>query len=247
MGARLITAALLLTLGATSVRAEPLRIAVAGNFLPVLERLAPDFEADHGHRLRLSSASTGRLYAQIRQGAPFDVFLAADVTRPERLEQDGLAVPGTRRSYARGRLALWAPDAVPGEDPFERLAGTPRPSLAIANPRLAPFGAAAEATLRKAGLWSRYEHEVLRGESIAQAFHFVATGNADLGLVALSQLRLSATHTAGSWRAVPAEDHPPIEQQAVLLRDTQTGRAFLAWLLSERVQDRLRTFGYDPP
>jgi molybdate transport system substrate-binding protein len=240
-------AGLLLGLVGTPTQAETLRLAVAGNFQPTLERLAPDFQDGYGHRLELSSGATGKLYAQIRQGAPFDAFLAADAARPERLEAEGLAVAGTRVTYARGRLVLWAPAASAGEDPFRILHAIPPPQLALANPRLAPYGAAAEAFLRDAGLWSALERRAVRGEGIAQAFHFVATGNADLGLVALSQVRGSAEPLAGEWRVVPADRHSPIEQQAVLLRDSAAGREFLAWLTSEAVRDRLTAFGYDAP
>lgn len=237
----------LLALLAAPARADSVRVAVAGNFLPALERLAPDFEAQQGHRLSLSAGSTGKLYAQIRQGAPFDVFLAADARRPRRLEADGLTVPGTRVTYARGRLVLWAPQAAPGEDLVRRLQAVPRPRVALANPRLAPYGAAAEAWLRDRELWEGLSVRAVRGESVAQAWQFVASGNADLGLVALSQLRLASATVTGQWLLLPSREHPPIEQQAVLLRDIRAGRELLAWLLSPGVQERLRTFGYDPP
>jgi molybdate transport system substrate-binding protein len=229
------------------VDAAELRVAVAGNFVPALETLAADFEAAQGHRLRPIPGSTGKLYAQVVQGAPFDVFLAADADRPARLEAAGLGVAGTRVTYAIGRLALWAPDAEHPEQALQQLNGTPTPRVALANPRHAPYGTAAEAFLRGEGLWEKLGERLVRGENVAQAHHFVASGNAELGLVALPQLRLQGDRTTGAVWVVPADRHPSIEQQALLIRESPAGRSFLAWLLSEPVQARLREFGYDSP
>lgn len=227
--------------------ADELAVAVAGNFLPALEGLSPAFERATGHRLRISAGSTGKLYAQIRQGAPYDVFLAADRARPERLEAEALTVSGTRFTYAVGQLVLWAPEALPPETLPTLLRSEPPPRLAIANPRLAPYGAAAEAWLRREGLWTRLAPRAVRGESVAQAFHFVASGNAPLGLVARSQwLSLDPSRRGAAW-GLPADAHPPIEQQAVLLRDVPAGRAFLDWLGSAPVRARLEDFGYRSP
>ncbi len=236
----------LLALAPTLPAAE-LRVAVAGNFAPVLERLAPGFEQGSGHTLRPSSGSTGRLYAQIVQGAPFDLFLAADAARPAQLESRGLVVPGTRTTYALGRLALWSPAADDVDALLARLQAQPPPRLAIANPRLAPYGAAARAWLVNEGHWAALGPGAVRGENIAQAFHFVASGNAELGLVALPQLRLFHEQTPGIAWTVPATLHPPIEQQAVLLRDSEAARALLGWLLTDTTQAQLRALGYDSP
>jgi molybdate transport system substrate-binding protein len=231
---------------ASSARAEPLRIAVAGNFTPVLERLAPAFEASTGHDLALSSGSTGKLYAQIRQGAPFDVFLAADAERPEALEREGLGVPGSRVTYAIGKLVLWAPGGLPSPDLASLLNATPPPRVALANPRVAPFGVAAEAWLRQQGAWDNIGPTAVRGENVAQAFQFTASGNADLGLVALGQLR-SLASVPGDFRLLPASSHPVIEQQAVLLRESPAGRDFMAWLTSDETRRQLVDLGYDSP
>lgn len=235
-----------LLLGTSPAGAEPLRLAVAGNFVPALEQLLPDFEREHEQAIVLSSGSTGKLYAQIRQGAPFDVFLAADRARPEALEREHRTVAGTRRTYAVGRLALWAPRADPRENLVERLRANPPPRLAIANPRVAPFGAAAKSWLREIGVWEQVARNAVRGENVAQTFHFVASGNAELGLVALGQLR-SLSEVPGTFLVVPADGHEPIHQQGVLLKDTPTARAFLNWLTSSDVQDRLHDLGYDSP
>ncbi len=234
-------------LAAGPVGAAELRVAVAGNFVPALDALAGDFETVHGHRLRRIPGSTGKLYAQIVQGAPFDVFLAADADRPARLESAGLGVADTRVTYAVGRLALWAPGADDPAQALQRLSSLPPPRVALANPRHAPYGAAAEAFLRGEELWETIGDRLVRGENVAQAHHFVASGNAELGLVALPQLRLQGDGTAGAAWVVPADRHPPIEQQALLLRDSPAGRSFLAWLQSAPVQARLREFGYDSP
>ena len=239
-------ALLLLMCTACIARAEVLRVAVAGNFTPTLELLAPDFENSTGHELTLSSGSTGKLYAQIRQGAPFDAFLAADVERPEALEREGGVVPGSRVTYAVGKLVLWAPGGLTSPDLASVLNASPPPRVALANPRVAPFGAAAEAWLRRQGAWERVGPTAVRGENVAQAFHFTASGNADLGLVALGQLRTLAS-VPGDVRVLPAGSYPVIEQQAVLLRDSPAGRDFMTWLTSDETRRRLADLGYDSP
>lgn len=226
------------------VLAGEVRVAVASNFAPALERLAPAFTERTGHRLQVSSGSTGKLYAQLRRGAPFDVFLAADRARPERLEREGRIVPGSRFTYARGVLVLWSPvtplpETVEAGLRDERLA-----PLALANPALAPYGRAARQTLERLGLWREREPSLVRGENIAQTYQFVATGHAPLGLVALSQYR---QRPRGEMRPVPTELHEPVEQQGVLLRDTPEARALLEFLQSEPARERLRELGYEMP
>jgi len=239
--------ALLAVLGAVRAEAGSLRIAVASNFAAPIRVLASRFEAESGHTVTLSFGSTGKHYAQIRHGAPFDAFFAADSERPARLEREARIVPGSRFTYAVGRLALWSPQ--PGyvdstgrvleEGAFHR--------LAIANPRLAPYGAAAREVLEALGLWQRLSGRMVRGENIGQTFHFVRSGSAELGFVAYAQIRQPDRPVTGSWWRVPAELHTPIEQQVVLLHDTPTGRAFLAFVKSETAQALIRAFGYDLP
>lgn len=226
--------------------AGEVRLAIAANFHDTAEHLAAQFEGTTGHSTRISYGSTGKLYAQIRHGAPFDAFLAADQARPQRVEQDGLGVPGSRFTYAVGKLVLWSPDPAAFADPEGYLRSGGFRHLAIANPRTAPYGLAARQTLEHLGLWATLENRLVRGESIAQAFQFVATGNASAGFVALAQTR--DDHDSGALWEVPATHHEPIAQQAVLLergRNNEAARAWLDFLRSREAQDIIRQYGYD--
>lgn len=226
--------------------AGEVRLAIAANFHDTAEHLATRFEETTGHSTRISYGSTGKLYAQIRHGAPFDAFLAADQARPQRVEQDGLAVPGSRFTYAVGKLVLWSPDPAAFTDPAAYLRSGKFRRLAIANPRTAPYGLAARQTLEHLGLWANLENRLVRGESISQAFQFVATGNASAGFVALAQTR--DDHDGGAFWEVPASHHEPIAQQAVLLergRNNEAARAWLDFLRSREAQDIIRQYGYD--
>jgi len=225
--------------------ADEVHVAVATNFAKTARALADAFSAETGHRVVLSAGSTGKLYAQIIHGAPFEVFLAADAERPQRLEAEGRAVAGSRFPYARGRLVLWSPDAgrIAGED---ALLGDDFRFLAIANPDLAPYGAAARDLLEQLGLWDGLQRRLVRGEDIGHAFQFVATGNAELGLVALSQV----SGRGGSQWIVPPDRYAPIEQQAVLLepgRDNGAARAFLDFLRSDPARAQIDRAGYGVP
>ena len=230
---------------AAPLAADTLRVAVASNFVPVARELARGFERMSGHRVVLAPGSTGKHAAQILHGAPFDVFLAADRARPRRLEQAGVALPGTRFTYARGRLALWSPRpdlAARGEAALRRLGNN---RLAIANPRLAPYGRAARQALRRLGLWRALQPALVRGENIAQAFQFVNSGNADLGLVAWSQLKAPGVRGRGSHWLLPAALYDPIEQQAVQLRRGEAAAAFLRYLRSPAARALIRQAGYE--
>jgi molybdate transport system substrate-binding protein len=241
--------ALLLAL-LSPVAAHPgeVHVAVAQNFAGTLQELSRSFSAATGHSVVPSAASTGKLYAQIENGAPFEVFLSADSERPRLLEERGLAVGGSRFSYALGRLVLWSaqPDLV---DPAGAvLDQTGWRHLAIANPKLAPYGAAAREALIKQGLWDRVQDRLVQGEDIAQAFQFVATGNAELGFVALAQL--AGADRGGSRWLVPESLHAPIEQQAVLLaraKDDTAARAFLDFLRAPEARARIAQAGYAVP
>ncbi len=222
-------------------------MAVASNFADTLERLAAAFESSSGHRVLASAGSTGKLYAQITNGAPFEVFLAADTLRPRLLEQRGAAVAGSRMTYAVGRLVLWSAqtDLVDGRG---AILGTGQfRHLALANPDTAPYGAAARQVLEHMNLWRDLSPRLVRGENITQAFHFVATGNAELGFVALSQTsRLDAANRGSGW-LVPAELHAPIEQQVVLLeagRDNPAALQFLDFLRTPAACAVIRRAGY---
>ena len=229
--------------------AETLRVAVAANFAAPMQKIASRFEQNSGHRLLLSLGSTGKLYAQIRNGAPFDMLLAADDKVPAMLEEDGNGVPDTRFTYAIGTLVLWSArngyvddrGAVLGQRSFKH--------LALANPKTAPYGAAAHATLKHLGLDETLRARLVQGENIAQTHQFIASGNAELGFVALSQvIDGKGVISKGSAWVVPAEFHPPILQDAVLLaraKDSEAARELLAYLKSEDALSIIEAYGYN--
>lgn len=239
---------LLAVLSSAPVSARETLVAVAANFSEPAAALEERFEADSGDTLTLVIGSTGKLYAQIVNGAPFDAFLAADSERPLLLEEAGRAVAGSRFTYALGRLALWSPDpnrvatdgaATLGEGTF-RL-------LAIANPRLAPYGSAAVQTLETLGLSAALRGKLVMGENVGQAYAMVATGNAELGFVAVSQVLGLPSGAAGSRWDVPADMHPPIRQDAALLArgaDKGVAAEFLRFLHSAEARRIIRGFGY---
>jgi molybdate transport system substrate-binding protein len=220
-------------------------VAVASNFADPVRLIAQQFEAKTRHRVVLSFGSTGKHYAQITNGAPFDVFLAADDERPKRLEQDSLAVAGSRFTYAVGRLVLWSQKVNYIDSTGSRLAAGDFRHLAIANPRLAPYGRAAVESLEALGLWKQLRELIVRGENINQTFQFVKSGNAELGFVACSQVIHPDRSPGGSFWIVPQELYAPIEQQAVLLKDNPSARGFLEYLRSEPAREIIRTYGYD--
>lgn len=229
----------------TPARADDVRVAVAANFAPVVAQLTAPFAEATGHRLLISGGSSGKLYAQIAQGAPFDVLLSADAERPRRLEAQGLAVAGSRFTYARGRLVLWSPKPGVVDDRGEVLQRGEFKRLALANPRIAPYGAAAQDVLQALGLWEALRARFVQGEDIGQAFQFVHTGNAELGFVAWAQVK--AQGQTGSFWLVPETLHRPIEQQAVLLTragDSQAAQAFLDFLRSKPAREIIARAGY---
>ena len=225
--------------------AQDVQLAVAANFAGTAKRLGEQFTRASGHRLAVSSGSTGKFYAQIRNGAPFDVLLSADDETPQRLEKEELAVAGSRFTYAIGKLVLWSPQAGLVDDQGDVLRRAPFKRLAIANPRLAPYGAAAQATMEKLGVWDALQPRLVQGENIAQTFQFVSTGNAELGFVALSQIHEGK---AGSSWIVPATLYTPLRQDAVLLIRAErnaAARQFLEHLRSPAARDLIRSHGYD--
>lgn len=241
----LFLSALVLALPAAGAE---VRVAVASNFTAPMQKIAQAFEQETGHRAVLAFGSTGSFHAQVRNGAPFQVLLSADDETPMKLEKDGLAVPGSRFTYAIGRLALWS--AQPGlvDDRGEVLRSDRYQRLAIANPRLAPYGAAAVEALGKLGLLAHAQPRFVQGENIAQAYQFVATGNAPLGFVALSQVQAGGRITQGSAWVVPANLHAAIRQDAVLLlpgRSQPAAAALLAFLQGEKARAIIRAHGYE--
>lgn len=245
--AALLLAVTWLGLGGDPVRADELQVAVASNFAAALEELATVFEAESGHVLHLSAGSTGKHYAQILHGAPYDLFFAADEGRPRRLEEEGRIVYGSRVAYAVGRLVLWSPREGLVDSVGSVLEDGDFRHLAIANPRLAPYGVAARELLEARGLWEILQPRLVRGENIAQAHHFVRSGNAELGLLAWSQVQRAAGPIEGSWWLVPVELHAPIEQHAVRLTDGAAGRDFLEFVRGEKARAIIRSHGYEIP
>ena len=226
--------------------AKEQRIAVASNFLLPLKELSRKFKESTGHKVVVISGSTGKLYAQIKQGAPFDILLAADSLRPELLEKEGIGVPGSRFTYAVGRLVLWSKNSkLPLKNDLQVLNHKNFRYLAIANPKTAPYGKAAEQVLRKKGFWEQIQNRLVRGENISQTFQFVMTGNADIGFIALSQLRKNRGR-GFSW-IIPQEWHDPIRQQCILLKRAKTNKAarkFLNFIKSNRIQKQIQSYGY---
>jgi len=235
---------------ALHVRAAEVHVAVAANFTAPMQKIAQAFEQDTGHRAVLSFGSTGNLYAQIKNGAPFQILLAADEETPLKLEKEGLAPAGSRFTYATGKLVLWSkqPDLV--DDKGEVLKSGKFQRIALANPKLAPYGAAALETLSKLGLLQDLQPRFVQGDNIAQTYQFVATENAPLGFVALSQVMVDGKLTQGSAWPVPASLHAPIAQGAVLLSSGSSNPAALAlmrFLRSDRAKALIRAYGYDCP
>lgn len=240
---------LLSLLFAAPVSAEMVSVGVASNFNHTAREIAEAFEAETGHVVRISPSSSGKLLAQIANGAPFDVFLSADAERPKRLESMGLTVPGSRKTYAVGRLVLWSPDArYEGKDCVKELRDGNFSRIAIANPRTAPYGLAAEQVLKEFGLDSSDLHgRIAFGENIAQSLQFTASGSASIGLIAASQLKLPNVPPATCHWEVPPEMHMPIEQQVVLLKrgaENDAARAFVAFLHGSVARNIIRSDGY---
>jgi molybdate transport system substrate-binding protein len=227
--------------------AQEIRVAVASNFAGAMKKLVEDFEAHSDHSVTLSFGSTGKHFAQIKNGAPFHAFFAADIHRPQILEQEGIAVAGSRFTYAVGKLVLWSPRAGYVDASASILERGDFRFLAIANPTLAPYGKAAEEVLLARGLWSGLAGRLVRGENISQAFQFVRSGNAELGFVAYSQVQRPDRSIEGSYWEVPQGLYTPIAQQVVLLRENEAARAFLLFVRSPQASNIIRAHGYDTP
>lgn len=244
---RPILLSLCLCLWAVAPVQAQVHVAVASNFLAPMRALAEEFRAATGQPVVISAGSTGKLYAQIVNGAPYDLFYAASEREPARLEQEGRTVAGCRYTYAVGILALWAPSGVADEqDPRQALA-TSSGRLALANPKVAPYGAAAEAVLIRWGLRDEFNSRIIRGENVAQAYQFAATGNAQFAFIALAQLVVGADEPPGRYWAIAEHNHAPIRQQAVMLQRAEgnaDARAFWDYLQSEAARERITRFGY---
>ncbi len=243
-------AALLLGTAASSADAGEINAAVAANFTAPVQQIVALFQKESGDTVKLSFGSSGQFYSQIKEGAPFDVFLSADEKTPKLLEQEGLAVANSDFVYAIGKLVVWS--AKPGfvDNQGTVLSKGGYNKLAYADPKLAPYGLAAQETLQKMNLWDKVQGKLVTGESIAQTYQYAATGNADLAFIALSQISKGGKVTEGSWWIVPPQMYNPIRQSAVLLagaKDKAAARSFLDFLKSKEAAAIIRSFGYELP
>ena len=235
-----------------TAKAEEVTVAVAANFAAPMQKIAQAFEQDTGHKALLAFGATGKFYAQIKNGAPFAVLLSADDETPARLEKEGVAVAGTRFTYAIGRLALWSKNPSLVDDKGQVLlsntaAKNSFKKLAIADPKLAPYGAAAMEVIERMGVIAKVTPKLVQGDSIGQAFQFVMTENAELGFVALSQISIDGRITQGSAWVVPQNLYTPLKQDAVLLplgKNSAAALALMKYMRTDRAQDIIRSHGY---
>ena len=233
---------------AGALHAAETQVAVAANFAEPVRAIAQVLHKTTGHTLKITLGSTGRLYAQIRNGAPFDVLLAADTRAPEQLEADGLAQPGSRFTYATGKLVLWSANAAKVDGQGAVLKGDGFRKLAIANPKTAPYGAASVEAIDKLGLTAALTPKLVQGESIGQTYNFAVTGNAEIAFVALSQVLEGGRLKGGSMWVVPQNLYAPIRQDAVLLKtgaNNEAAKALMKRLQSSDIKTLIRSYGYD--
>lgn len=245
-----LTLSLLLSglLLACAAYADEVQVAVAANFTAPMQQIAAEFEKDTGHKAVLSFGATGKFFAQISNGAPFDVLLSADDKTPAKLEKEFLAAPHTRFTYAIGKLVLWSAKEGYVDAKGEVLKTGEFKHLALANPKTAPYGAAAITSMKKLGVLKNVEPRFVQGENIAQSYQFVATGNAELGFVALSQVYKDGKITSGSAWIVPASLHEPIRQNAVVLargRNNRAAAALTDYLKTNKARAIIKSYGYE--
>ena len=232
--------------------ADEIKIAVASNFYPTMKELVTHFESitpnsDTTNNIVLISGSSGKHYAQILNGAPFDLFFSADKLRPNMLEKEEVFNNQSRFTYALGKLALWSPFNEYVDSDGQVLYNDDFRFLAIANPKIAPYGVASKETLTSMNLWQDMEEKLVRGENIAQTFQFAKSGNAKLGFVSYSQILSLNSSSEGSYWLVPQIMYQPIEQQAILLNDSSLGKDFLSFIKSDEALDIIKRNGYDLP
>ena len=241
---------LLCGLMSAPVSAGEVSVAVASDFVAPMEYLVPLFQRESGHTVKVNPGASGKLYAQIKGGASFDVFLSADEEMPRLLMVDGLAVGGSRFVYATGRLVLWSDQPGFVDDKGAVLNRGNFNMLAIANPRFSPYGVAAKETLTKLTMWNSIQEKLTKGEDVTRTYQLAATEKADLAFIPSSLVMRDGKVTAGSWWLVPSDLHKPILQSAVLLsgaKDQAAAKAFLAFLKSESARAVMRGFGYEMP
>lgn len=235
-------------MAASLANAGEVQVAVAANFTAPMKLIAAEFEKSTGHKAQLSFGGTGKFYAQIKNGAPFEVLLAADDETPLRLEQEGLGEKGSRFTYAIGKLLLWSADPAFVDTKGEVLKKGQYRHLAMANPKLAPYGAAAQETLTRLGIYNSVEAKLVQGENIAQTYQFIKSGNAELGFVALSQVYEAGKLKEGSGWIIPANLYTPIRQDAVILTKGKGNPAaveLIKFMKTTEAQAVIKSFGYD--
>jgi len=235
----------------TQIAADEIKVAVASNFYPAMKEIVSQYELKQSqsfenHNIVLISGSSGKHYAQILNGAPFDIFFSADKVRPILLEKKGISEIGSRFTYALGKLVLWSSlDGFVEKD--ERLYINDSRFLAIANPRIAPYGFASREALISLNLWEDLQSKLVRGENIAQTFQFINSGNAKLGFISYSQLMNPSYPVAGSFWEVPQTLYTPIEQQVVMLKKSSLAKDFLSFIESDESLNIISKYGYDLP
>lgn len=240
-------ASLIAVFTSSGALADEVQVAVAANFTAPIQAIAADFEKDTGHKLVAAYGATGQFYTQIKNGAPFEVFLAADDTTPEKLEKEGDTVKGSRFTYAVGTLALWSAKEGYVDGKGEVLLKNQYQHLSIANPKAAPYGLAATQVLAKLKLTEATQAKLVEGQNITQAYQFVSTGNAELGFVALSQIYKDGKVSSGSAWVVPADMHDPIKQDAVILnkgKDNPAAKALVEYLKGPKAAAVIKSYGY---
>ena len=232
---------------AAQVYAAEVKVAVAANFAKPLEEITVQFEKDTGHKVLATPGATGKFYAQIINGAPFEVLISADDETPRKLAREAKAIAETQFTYAIGTLALWSPDTNLVDHGGGVLKTDKFKFLAIANAKVAPYGQAAVQTMLKLGVLTKLEPRVVQGENIAQTYQFVTSGNAQLGFVALSQITENGKLKSGSAWSVPQEFHDQIKQDAILLnngKDSMAAKALLEFLKSDKAKKIIASYGY---
>ena len=223
-------------------------VAVAANFSAPMQKIAQSFEKDTGHRLVVATGSTGRFYSQIKLGAPFQILLAADIQTPEKLAKEGFALDGSQFTYASGKLVLWSKKIDYVNPQVDALKNLNFNRLAMADPKLAPYGLAASQVIQRLGLADRLTNKIVMAENISQAYQFVETENAELGFVAMSQVWMDGHLSQGSGWVVPTELYSPIQQNAILLKPgigQPAALAFMEYLKSGKIQKMIQSHGYD--
>ena len=232
--------------------ADDIAVAAASDLQFAIKELIVEYEKQTGHHVKLSLGSSGNFYAQLQQGAPFDLYFSADIGYPKKLEEAGLTVPGSLYRYAVGRVVLWAPKQSPVEvsKGLTVLRDAAVRKIAIANPKHAPYGRAAVAAMEQSQVYAEVKDRLVLGENISQAAQFIESGACDVGIIALSLALAPVMKSAGSYWLIPAEAHPPLEQGAVIMKQSKqqdAARHFLQFMQSPQGQEVMTRYGFTLP